>query len=140
MNQASSHLSFYQLLRLFGIWLMAQSVALLGLSFLLPNYIVLGTNIITPFSASFNSMFVLTLLAVGALPLLELFQDYQKEAFGTSFWIMIYFVINSAGFWIISRFAEFLGLGLSSWPVAVILGLVMSFVQGFFAVRYGKSE
>jgi hypothetical protein len=134
------HLSFVQLFRLFGIWFVAQAIVLAGASYFFSNSVVLGTNTITPFYALMYSMFVQTLIAIGAVPLLELLQDFQQKNLGTTAWMLFYFGVNTIGLWIISRFAEQLGLGLGSWIVAAVLGLVFAFVQGFFAIRMGKDE
>jgi hypothetical protein len=134
------HLSFSQLVRLFGIWFFAQSVVLAGASYFFSTSVVLGTNTISPFSAMLYSMIVQTLIAIGAVPLLELLQDFQQKSLGTTSWMLFYFGVNTIGLWIISRFAEQLGLGLGSWIVAAVLGLTFSFVQGFFAIRMGKDD
>jgi len=39
------------------------------------------------------------------------------------------FLVNVAGVWLVGRLAENLGMGISSWWVAVILGLVLTAVQ-----------
>jgi len=138
--KAMSHLNFMQLVRLFGIWFFAQSVVLAAATYFFSASVVLGTNTISPFSALLYSMFVQTLIAIGAVPLLELLQDFQQKNLGTTSWMLFYFGVNTIGIWLISRFAEQLGLGLSSWIVAAVLGLVFSLVQGFFAIRMGKDE
>lgn len=132
-----SHFSFFQLVRLFGIWYVAQAIILGIVSAMFPQAIVIGTHTISPLAAIINSMLTLTLFAIGAIPLLELLQDARKMLFTTTHWMLFYFALNTAGLWIISRFAEQIGLGLSSWFVAVGLGLVMTLVQGFFAMRLG---
>lgn len=138
--KAMNQLSFMQLVRLFGIWFVAQSMLLAGITYFFAESVVLGTNTISPLTALVNSMFVQTLFAIGAVPLLELLQDVQHKNFGTTSWMLFFFGVNTIGLWIISRFAEQLGLGLSSWVTAAILGILFSFVQGFFAVRVGNDE
>lgn len=133
-----SHLSFLQLVRLFGIWFVAQSILLAIVSVALPGQIVLGTNTISPLSAVFNSMLTLTLFAVGAIPLLEIIQDTRKVILSKTQWMLFYFAVNAAGLWVISRFAEQIGLGLASWFVAAFLGALMTLLQGFFAMRLGS--
>lgn len=129
------HLEFSELVRLFRVWFLAQSVVLAVLGLLFPDFIVLGTQSISPFFAVMYSMFVLTLFAVGAVPLIELLQDSKHQKLGTTEWMLLYIAVNSSGLWLISRYASQLGLGLSSWIVAAVVGILFSFVQGFFAVR-----
>lgn len=129
------HLQFSQLARLFGVWFVAQSVVLSFLSHFFSESIVIGTYAIEPLHALVYSMFVLTLFAVGSLPLLEIIQEYRAVEFRTTEWMFFYFGVNSGGLWIISRFADQLGLGLGSWIVVAALGLLFSFVQGFFAFQ-----
>jgi len=132
---SSTHLTFEQLLKLFGIWFVVQSAVVVIAHWLFPASVVLGTNLISPFLALLNSMVVLTLFSVGAVPLIELVQDLRQHKIGPTEWMLLYFGVNTIGFWIIARFAEQLGLGLSSWIVAALLGLVVSAVQGLFAMR-----
>lgn len=133
-----AELSLWQLNKLFLVWLLVQSAVLYLASWLFPAQIVLGTSSISAFEAVVYSMFVLTLIVVGALPILELFQRQRGRLFGTMDWALIYFFITTASLWLIGRFAVQLGLGLSSWMVAVGLGLVLSLAQGMMAVRLGK--
>jgi hypothetical protein len=39
------------------------------------------------------------------------------------------------GIWLVARFAEQLGLGISSWVVAAILALVFDVVQGLLVTK-----
>lgn len=133
-----AELSLWQLNKLFLVWLLVQSAVLYLASWLFPAQIVLGTSSISAFEAVVYSMFVLTLIVVGALPILELFQRQRGRLFGTMDWALIYFFITTASLWLIGRFAVQLGLGLSSWMVAVGLGLALSLTQGVMAVRLGK--
>jgi len=137
VSQAVSHLSFVQLIKLFWVWFTAQSVVLFFGRMFFPGSIVLGTNLISPLMAILYSMFVLSLFSVGTIPLVEVFQDMKKKKLSTTEWMLLYIVVNTIGLLIISRFAVSLGLGLSSWMVAVVLGIVISVVQGFFAMRMG---
>jgi hypothetical protein len=39
------------------------------------------------------------------------------------------FLANSISVWLVGRMAQYLGMGISSWFVAVVLGLVLALVQ-----------
>lgn len=61
----------------------------------------------------------------------------QQRVLSPKDWLMGYFALNTVGIWLIARLAEILGLGLSSWLVALLLGLVLSFAQGSTMMAYG---
>ncbi len=83
-----------------------------------PSYVVLGTEWITRCWAIIHSM--------GTLALVNVFtascgQEDKRMMTGL--------VVNSVGLWLIARLAKQLGLGISSWLIVVMLGLVLSAVQ-----------
>jgi len=133
-----AHMTFMQLTKLFWVWFFVQAIVLFIVRSFFPANVVLGTDLISPFMAVLYSMLVLTLFCVGAIPFVELVQDLFKKRFGTSTWMVLFIGINTVGLWVISRFPVTLGLGLSSWVVVLALGVLFSFVQGFFAMRLGK--
>ena len=87
-----------------------------------PQQIVLGTLHITKIWAIIHSMGTLALVNIFAIPPKTL---TNKE------WIIRYFLINLISIWIITRFADQLGLGIASWQIVLILTLILTFVQYF---------
>jgi hypothetical protein len=54
-------------------------------------------------------------------------------------WIIGYLIINVAALWVTTRFADVIGLGVSSWVYVVGLAAVLDFVQGMVMMAYGAS-
>lgn len=97
---------------------------------LFPTQLVLGTHLLTPFAALMYANFVFTLLLVGATPVIEAVAEQTQTKLKDMHWMGLYFVINTAALWFVARFAEQLGLGIASWLVAVLVAIVLDFVQG----------
>lgn len=85
---------------------------------------------IKPLTGLLQSMAVFSLLTVAASPVIEAVADQMKYKLSFLHWIVLYAGINFGGLWITGRFAEQLGLGVSSWIVVLILAVIMDFAQG----------
>lgn len=53
-------------------------------------------------------------------------------------WMKLYFVVNTLSVYLITRFAEIYGLGVSSWIVVLVLAALMDIVQGVSMMQLGK--
>ncbi|MBP9670595.1 hypothetical protein KBD75_04310, partial [Candidatus Woesebacteria bacterium] len=53
-------------------------------------------------------------------------------------WMALYFVVNFLVIWEITRFADNLGLGVSSWGVVLLLAAVFDMAQGVVMMSIGK--
>lgn len=95
-----------------------------------PGKVVLGTEFITPFWAILHSMGTLAVIDVAMVPVIETWANNKGKLLTDKDWMMEYFLINTAALWVISRFAENMGLGLSSWVVVVVLAFVVNAAQG----------
>ncbi len=97
------------------------------LAFLIfPGEIVLGNNIRSSVVASMLAGFLLTIILC-LVPLIMKIKGVKlKEEKQQA---LIYLVFNVVGIWVIARMAFFTGLGVSSFWVAIILGLVANFLQ-----------
>lgn len=103
-----------------------------------PKSIVLGTHALPYFWAIGMSMGKLALIDTFAIPFVHEFENYRRKMFSTMEWMALYFVLNFAGIWVISRYSEQFGLGITSWVVAAALALVLDVVQGIVMVSIGK--
>lgn len=119
----------------FIVWFIGHAVVLYLANTFFPEAVVLGTHQFSVYQSLFYSMLVFTLITVGMIPLIEYAAILQKRALSVMDWIVLYFIINTAGIWVVARFAEMLGLGISSWLVAVALGLVLDLVQGLLVSK-----
>ena len=99
-------------------------------SMLFPNQVVLGTLYITPLWALIYSMTFLTLLNTFLLPVVREYEKYRGRMFQAKDWMVVYFATNFVGVWLITRFAEQIGVGVSSWVVVLFLAAVLDAAQG----------
>ncbi len=104
-------------------------VALLGNLFF-PKALVLGNHMISPLMAAVYSMAMVALIAVGVMPVVEYIANQRTMKLTSTHWLVLYWLVNTGAVWLMGRFAEIVGLGVKSWTVAIILGLVLDLVQG----------
>lgn len=95
-----------------------------------PAFIELGTENHSYLSAVLVSSGVLAVIGVFAIPFVHFYEAKRGKLVTPTEWTLIYFLVNTAAIWIIARVALLTGLGISSWMVAVALGLVLDVVQG----------
>ena len=103
-----------------------------------PQEVVLGTAHISKTWAIIHSMSALALLNTFAIPFLQIYEEKQTRILAPHEWLIFYFVFNSAGLWLISRFANQLGLGLQAWPSITALAASLSFAQGIIMMLLEK--
>jgi|GEM_PF-1423636 len=126
----SQKMSFGQLVMMVAAFVIVNAVVLYAANILAPNQIVLGNHLVSPSVGVVMVSVVLSFVIVGSLPLLESVVDLFKLKLKDSHMILFYFVVNTLAVWLLSRFAEMLGFGISSWVVAICLGFVLNLVQG----------
>jgi hypothetical protein len=124
------NMTTHQLSIMYVAFLIAHALIVYVGSMLFPSSIVLGTNLLSMPMAILYSMVVFTLITVLATPVIENVSAQMNIKLSNMHWMAAYFVVNMVGLWIVARYAELLGLGLSSWMVAAALAVVMDFVQG----------
>ncbi len=105
---------------------------------LFPTNVVLGTFALTPFWALMLSANKLSLIGLLVMLLVPYREWKAKKAFAPMDWMKLYFVVNALGLYLVTRFAEIYGLGVSSWVVIVGLAAVMDLVQGAAMMQLGK--
>lgn len=125
-NQTSAR----QLSIMFLAGFAVNSIVIYAANALFPEKVVLGTFFFTQLSALVHSMVALTLITTAAIPVIEYFAEKQKLKLTDKIWMKYYLLVNFVGLWIVSRFALTLGMGISSWIVALILAVALSVVQG----------
>jgi hypothetical protein len=109
----------------FVFWLLDfLSVYLLRLVF--PNLVVLGNWRLTPLEASIYASFWLTFFVW----MMGEYMTVREVEFRTSLPRFVFlFFINSLGVWIVSRYSQYAGLGITSYWWAFVLGGVTSILQ-----------
>ena len=121
----------------FALFIVNSAVVSLA-NLLFPQMVVLGTQSLSPLWALGLSMGVLALMNTFAIPFIRLFESRRKKMLTTNEWMLLYFLLNFGGVWLISRGAEQLGLGITSWVVALVLAIALDVVQGVVMMELEK--
>lgn len=103
-----------------------------------PENVVLGTQHISRTWALIHSMGTLALINAFMIPVLLEIEKIKGRALTHKEWIVKFYLINFVGVWLITRLADNLGLGISSWTVAAILAIFLSLAQGFAIMKLKK--
>jgi hypothetical protein len=103
-----------------------------------PKNIVLGTHSLSYFWALYMSMGKLALLTSFILPFVSKYEIMRNKIFSPAEWMSLYFVVNFVGIWVITRFSEQFGLGVTSWVVVAALAVVLDVAQGMAMMAYGS--
>ena len=90
--------------------------------------------------AVLDSMAVLALLNTFTIPFVRQTEAKRGQMFSNKEWMVLYLGLNFVGIWVIARLAEFIGLGISSWMVALVLAVVLDGVQGVVMMQLEKAR
>lgn len=123
-----------QLSAMFLVFLLANSAFVYIANSIFPSNVVLGNHLFPPVLALFYSMLIFTLITVGMVPVIETVSESMKYKLKDMDWMVLYFIINTAALWLVAKFALQLGLGISSWFVAVVLAVVLDLIQGILSM------
>lgn len=129
-----AHMTFSQLLAAFVLFTVLHALIIFVANMFFPASVVLGNNIISTTTALLMSSATLALIAVGATPLIESGSEAINWKLSNGQWMGTYLIINIFAIWAVARLAEAIGLGISSWLVAVILGTIINVAQGMIIV------
>ncbi|HYD35834.1 MAG TPA: hypothetical protein VD999_07275 [Vitreimonas sp.] len=127
---SSQRMSIVQLGAMFAVLLVANMMVIYLSHLVFPGNVVLGTHRFSLFEALLYSQVVLTFMIVGAVPVIELIAEQMRYKLQDMHWMLLYFFLNIGAVWVVARFAEVLGMGISSWMVAVGLAFILNIVQG----------
>ncbi|OGY19595.1 MAG: hypothetical protein A2900_00590 [Candidatus Chisholmbacteria bacterium RIFCSPLOWO2_01_FULL_50_28] len=122
----------------FFLLFVVNGLVLLLSNSLFPRQVVLGTQFITKGWAIIHSMVALALLGTFAIPLVREYEKSRGKMFTSREWMVAYLVLNFVGVWVVARFADQLGFGISSWMVALVLAAVLDVVQGAVMMQVEK--
>lgn len=124
----------------FFVSLLLNSLVILVANALFPAQVVLGNANSNLWWSVFHSMVMLSLVGTLAIPLFEWKQKMLGRVLTTKEWMMGYLAINFVGVWVITRFSEQFGLGISGWWVGLLLAVAFNFVQGVGMKMVYKKE
>lgn len=115
-----------------------NSIVIYFAHMLFPGFVVLGTRSLSVVWAIALGMGVLSLINTFAIPLMRVYENKRKRTFSTNEWMISYFLLNFGGVWLIARGSAQLGLGITSWVVALVLAVVFDLVQGVVMMKLEK--
>lgn len=129
-----------------GLMMIYSFFALLGINILVlvvantlfPTTVVLGTFSISYMWAIYHSMFKLTVIGIFAMQLVYYYEWKKGITFTPKQWTIAYFVVNLVSIWGITRFAENLGFGVSSWFVVLLLAAAFDLAEGVVMMQMSK--
>lgn len=107
---------------------------------LFPHDVVLGTRALTLGWALHLSVTKLTVITTFVIPLVYFHEWKRGQVYSPKEWMITYFLVDTAAVWLIARFAGHLGLGISHWWIAVLLGVALDWVQGFAMMTMSKIQ
>ncbi|MFZ2199789.1 MAG: hypothetical protein WAV40_03295 [Microgenomates group bacterium] len=105
---------------------------------LFPSQVVLGSASVPFLWAIHHSMFKLSVIGTFIMSFVAYYEWKKSTTFTPKQWMITYFVVNLVGLWGITRFAENLGLGVSSFGVLIILAIAFDFAQAMSMLSLGK--
>lgn len=128
------------IVKTFALMFVVNSVVLYVANMFFPEFIVLGTATLSPYWAIFHSMGTLALVNTLALPFAHEIAKWKGRDLTTQEWMLKYFLLNALAFWVITRFSEQFGVGVSAWYVVVALAVVLDVVQGMVMMQMEKKK
>lgn len=106
-------------------WLV-NSISFLVVRSLVPDLLVVGNVSLSPTTAAFLSGLLLAVAVMLVEPILKVLKiEVNKQ----SSWGLIYLVVNAEVIWAMGRLADFTGIGLASFWIAILLGIVVTVLQ-----------
>lgn len=100
-----------------------------------PSYIVLGNMSLTAMWALCLSIGKLTLVGTFAIPFFNQWEESRGKLLTSQDWMVGYFLINFVTLYLITRYSQVFGFGVTSWAVLALLALVMDMVQGMVMMK-----
>jgi hypothetical protein len=119
------------------LWVVNMAVLYIA-QMLFSQSIVLGTHSLSYWWALGMSMGKLSLIQAFVMPFVGKYEAMRGKIFSPMEWTGLYLVVNVVGLWVISRFSEQFGLGVSSWMVIVALAIVLDIAEGMAMMMYGS--
>jgi hypothetical protein len=96
-----------------------------------PSSVIFGNEFVPAWMSLSVVSLVLSVLCVALMPVFEKVAKQEHIKLKTAHWMVLYYVVNTILIWMLARLAGILGFGIVSWHVAILLGFVLDFAQGF---------
>lgn len=114
-----------QTLKFLGFWT-ANSILIWITAQVAPKGLVLGNQHILPFWGCVFAGYILSVIGILIEPTLKLFKIHLKDQ---SISIVLSAIVNSIGFWIVTRLALMVGVGIPVFWWAAIVGIILTIGQ-----------
>lgn len=105
---------------------------------LFPANVALGTYALNPMWALYLAVVEITIVGTMVIPLVYYHEWRRGKVYSPKEWMITYFIVNTLTIWGIARFADKVGFGISSWYVAILLGVALDWAQGMGMMLLGK--
>lgn len=106
---------------------------------LYPQCVVLGTQSISYGWSFIHIAGTLAMLDVLVVPLVREYENKIGKMITDKDWMVAYFVVNFIGLYLMSKFANNLGMGLKAWYSAALMSLVLTPIQGVAMMLLDKT-
>lgn len=114
-----------QTLKFLGFWA-ANSILIWITAQVAPQGLILGNQHILPFWACVFAGYILSTINILVEPTLKLLKIRVKDQSQS---IVLSVIINSMGFWVVTRLALMIGVGIPVFWWAVIVGIILTLGQ-----------
>jgi hypothetical protein len=121
---------FNWLVIMYAVLLVVHLIVFAVLGFVFPNVMVFGTHQVSVLAGLLMSSIVFTFLTIGAIPVIEAVQSTLKIKLSNMQWMVAYYVLDFVSLWVLARFAEQLGMGISSWKAIAFIAILFDCAQG----------
>lgn len=103
-----------------------NAVILYIASLFFPAYVVIGNEFMESWIALIFTAFLLTVIIALTKPVMRIAKLKVKGDIAIN---ISYGITNIVGLWVLARFAKFVGFGVSSFIIVVVLGVSLTLVQ-----------
>lgn len=114
-----------QTLKFLGFWA-GNSILIWITAQVAPKGLVLGNQHILPFWGCIFAGYILSAIDILIEPTLKLFKVHLKGQFSS---IILFAMVNSIGFWAVTRLALMVGVGIPVFWWAAIVGIILTLGQ-----------
>ncbi len=105
-----------------------NAITLFLANILFPTEIVLGNSTWSPILSAIITGILLSAVMGLPEPLMKTLNVKIKNEMHLA---LVYLVFNVVGLWVLARFANYFGFGVTSFVVVLVLGFVLNLVQFF---------
>lgn len=137
VHQSAFHPNMMMVITFFATFIVSALVVY-GAHLVFPTLVVLGTQSMTLHWALIHSMGALSLLLTLVMPFMTEYEKLKGKVLTPMDWMTAYLLFNVVGLWIITRYSDQFGLGVTSWLVIICLAAVLDFLQGMVMMMIGE--